>query len=103
MIRESIKEIANEVLKSIHTIRSGERPHTVFLSGGASLFKDTEKILFDLTGFTFKRYDFLDIEQEIYIYIVCECVPIGICLHCGFAGSKLQVMIVNTHVGIYNM
>jgi general secretion pathway protein L len=73
MIRESIKEIANEVLKSIHTIRSGERPHTVFLSGGASLFKDTEKILFDLTGFTFKRYDFLDIEQEIYI----NCISMG--------------------------
>ncbi len=73
MIRDSIKEIANEVLKSIHTIRSGERPHTVFLSGGASLFKDTEKILFDLTGFIFKRYDFLDIEQEIYI----NCISMG--------------------------
>lgn len=66
LIKDSIKEIANEVLKSIHTIRSSERPLTIFLSGGGSLFKDTEKILFDLTGFVYKRYDFLDIDDELY-------------------------------------
>jgi general secretion pathway protein L len=66
VIKDSIKEIANEVLKSIHTIRSSERPLTIYLSGGGSLFKDTEKILFDLTGFVHKRYDFLDINDELY-------------------------------------
>ena len=73
MVRDSIKEIANEVLKSIHTIRAAERPHTIYISGGASLFKDTEKILFDLTGFNYKRYDFLDVEQEMYI----NCISMG--------------------------
>ncbi len=66
VIKESIKEIANEVLKSIHTIRSSERPLTIYLSGGGSLFSDTEKFLFDLTGFVYKRYDFLDINDELY-------------------------------------
>lgn len=73
VIKESIKDISNEMMKSIHTIRSSERPLVIFLSGGGSLFKDTEKILFDLTGFPYRRYNFLEMNQEVFI----NCISMG--------------------------
>lgn len=73
IIKESIKDISNEMMKSIHTIRSSDRPLVIFLSGGGSLFKDTEKILFDLTGFPYRRYNFLEMNNEVFI----NCISMG--------------------------
>ena len=73
MIKEVIREIASEVMKSIHTIRSSDRPLVIFLSGGGSLFLDTEKVLFDLTGFPYRRYNFLELNQEIFT----NCITMG--------------------------
>ena len=67
IIIETIKMISSELLKSIHTIRASERPVSIYLSGGGSLFKDIEKILNEMTGYQFKRYDFLELNNELYI------------------------------------
>jgi general secretion pathway protein L len=67
MIRASLKKIAEEVSKSLHTLHGSERPSCIFLSGGASLFKGTDKFLFDLTGIVFRYYDFLELDDPRFI------------------------------------
>jgi general secretion pathway protein L len=82
IIKNSIKQIGNEVSKSLHTLHGSERPSSILLSGGGSLFKGIEKYLFDITGIVFKRYDFLEMKNENYI----NCLSIG--YHYRLAGNE---------------
>ncbi|MDX1959020.1 MAG: pilus assembly protein PilM [Leptospiraceae bacterium] len=71
--RESLKKIADELFKSIHTLKSGERPAFILLSGGGSKFKDTAKFLQELTGISFRHYNFLESTDETFF----NCLSIG--------------------------
>ncbi|MCB1179440.1 MAG: cell division FtsA domain-containing protein, partial [Leptospiraceae bacterium] len=73
MIRNSLKQIGGEVSKSLHTIHGSERPSSILISGGGSLFKGTERFLFELTGINFRRYDFLELPDERF----ANCLSIG--------------------------
>lgn len=72
-IKDTLKETVQEFFKSIHTLHGSEKPAFILLSGGGSLFKDTEKYLSDLTGIQFKRYDFLENNDEVFI----NCLSMG--------------------------
>ncbi|MEM4271158.1 MAG: cell division protein FtsA [Candidatus Pacearchaeota archaeon] len=66
-IRESLVSIAGEVTKSIHTIHGNARPSVIYLSGGGSLFLGVEQFLQGIIGIPFKRYDFLEIQDDIFV------------------------------------
>ncbi len=70
MIQENLKKIALEVSKSLHTLHSSERPSYIFLSGGGTVFKGIDKYLFDLTGISFKYYDFLELQNPQFVNIL---------------------------------
>ncbi len=66
-IKESLIVIAGEVTKSIHTIHGNARPSIIYLSGGGSLFQGVEQFLQEIIGIPLKRYDFLEIQDNIFV------------------------------------
>ncbi|MCX7999806.1 MAG: hypothetical protein N3A69_12795, partial [Leptospiraceae bacterium] len=66
-IRESLILIAGEVTKSLHTIHGNARPSVIYISGGGSLYKGVEKFLQDILGIPIKRYDFLEIQDDLFV------------------------------------
>jgi general secretion pathway protein L len=73
IINDSLKTIAAELLKSIYNIRIPDRPVLIYLSGGGTYFQDIEKVLQEITGFSFRRYDFLESNDELYL----NCIAMG--------------------------
>ncbi|MCE9500533.1 MAG: pilus assembly protein PilM, partial [Leptospira sp.] len=67
IIHDSMDHIADEISRSIFALFDSERPNVIYLSGGGSLFKGTEKYLTEKIGIPVKRYHFLELSEESYI------------------------------------
>ncbi|MBK8395698.1 MAG: pilus assembly protein PilM [Leptospiraceae bacterium] len=66
IIYESMDGIAEEIIKSIYALAPINRPSIIYLSGGGSSFKDTEKYLTNKIGTTVTHYTFLELEDPSF-------------------------------------
>ena len=66
IIQDSLDQIAAEIIKSIYALAPIHRPSVIYLSGGGSAFKDTEKYLTNKIGTPVVRYTFLELEDPSF-------------------------------------
>lgn len=66
IIQDSLDSIAEEIIKSIYALAPINRPSIIYLSGGGSTFKDTEKYLTNKIGTPVLRYTFLELEDPSF-------------------------------------
>lgn len=67
IIHESLEEIVKEIERSLTAIEDELLPNVIYISGGGSLFKDLDKYLTEKIGIEFVKYDFLELDSEIFI------------------------------------
>ena len=66
IIQDSLDQIAAEIIKSIYALAPIHRPSVIYISGGGSAFKDTEKYLTNKIGTPVVRYTFLELEDPSF-------------------------------------